>query len=258
MEADEFLTLEGRPTVRVEREVRLVAAGLGEAGVGQHTQELAAVPAQVADAVKHQVRADATIHAEDVDLALRSTFLVVPNVVEHHWATFLNSKISADEKFSDLATTGVPWQRAVQIVAAVADALAVAHDRGILHRDVKSDNLMLTPGGQVKVLDFGLAKLRDIGASPADANVEETDPGSTARMKMRPPESERTLGHAATVRPAKSFTAAICLPVAGSQVRKSFAQADATCFPSGVKVSAATPAAWPSKAATGLSSGLGS
>ncbi|MGE0791683.1 MAG: serine/threonine-protein kinase [Sandaracinaceae bacterium] len=57
----------------------------------------------------------------------------------------------------------LPWKVAVHVVAQVAEAIAFAHERGILHRDLKPDNLMVEGGdpaiGRVRILDLGLARM---------------------------------------------------------------------------------------------------
>ena len=83
----------------------------------------------------------------------------VIDISEHDGTMFIVMEFVDGQTLREKKGT-VSFKQAIDIGIQIADGLATAHEKGIVHRDIKSDNILVTKDGRVKIMDFGLAKLK--------------------------------------------------------------------------------------------------
>jgi serine/threonine protein kinase len=110
---------------------------------------------------EHEARAAGALNHPNI--------VTIHSVEEANGIRFLTMELVEGKPLSDLIPKdGMPLDRLLNIGILMADALSAAHGKGIAHRDLKPANVMVGSEGQVKVLDFGLAKLHDVTPAGID------------------------------------------------------------------------------------------
>ncbi|HET9361646.1 MAG TPA: protein kinase [Vicinamibacterales bacterium] len=133
---------------------------------------------------------DPTARARLVREAKAAAALNHPNVCTVHEVGEANGQayiamelVEGETLTAKLAARPLSLGRLLNYGRQLADALTHAHDRGVVHRDLKSNNVIVTPDERVKVLDFGLAKRlsdADLGAAATETQQSLTQPGTAA------------------------------------------------------------------------------
>ena len=160
-----------------------VVAKLGEGGMGEVYRALdttlgrhVALKLLPPDLAQDPVRIERFRREARTVAALNHPHIVTIHSVEQDagsGAHFLTMELVEGESLDRrLPTSGLSVPKLLDLAATLAEALAAAHDKHIVHRDLKPGNVMLTPDGRLKVLDFGLAKSNDPTATSAETKTD--------------------------------------------------------------------------------------
>lgn len=120
-----------------------------------------------------------------------------------HATTYVVTELLDGQTLRERLTEGaLPVRKAIDYAVQIARGLAAAHDKGLVHRDLKPENVFLLPDGQVKILDFGLARSMtpaSVGSGATETIAAMTDPGTVmGTVGYMAPEQVR--GHALDAR----------------------------------------------------------
>jgi len=162
------------------------AGGMGEVYKARDTRlgrDVAIKVLPASFAVDHERLRRFQHEAQAVAALSHPNILAVYDIGDYNGAPFLVSELLEGESLRDLLARGpVSHRKAINYAIQIAHGLAAAHSKNIAHRDLKPDNIYITHSGQVKILDFGLAKsvlsVEQRHASPHDATVAAPGPAT--------------------------------------------------------------------------------
>jgi serine/threonine protein kinase len=118
--------------------------------------------------------------------------LTIHDAGVHEGAPFLVSELLEGKTLREEMSGGaLPVGKATEYALQIDHGLAAAHGHGIIHRDLKPENIFITKDGRVKILDFGLAKLKAPGA--ADVRRLTSNPGERLEPHIGSNEHQRTI-----------------------------------------------------------------
>jgi serine/threonine protein kinase/tetratricopeptide (TPR) repeat protein len=163
---------------------RLGAGGMGEVYAAEDTTlgrkvALKVLRPEVAGSAERRQRFQREARA--VAALNHPNIVTLYSVEEADGELFITMELVEGRSLRELLRDGpLPVARAVALAAQVCEGLCVAHGSGVLHRDLKPDNLIVTAEDRVKILDFGLAKL----LTPASGGDPDAATMSTPGMTM--------------------------------------------------------------------------
>ena len=169
-----------------------IIAKIGEGGMGEvyraHDTKLdreIALKILPADMARDPERVERFEREARAVAALKHPNIVtIYSVEEAGGIRFITMELVEGQTLSSiLPKDGLPLDRLFDIAVPLADAVSSAHARGITHRDLKPDNIMIDNEGRLRVLDFGLAKLQETQA-PGDITQDTTAAASTGEGRI--------------------------------------------------------------------------
>ena len=163
-------------TIRIHKLLGEGGMGAVYAGFDERLRREVALKAVRTDAFTTNGRARLLSEARVLSRLNHPNICSIYDFVTEETTDFLVLELIRGKTLREAIEQGIDPAARLGIAERIADALVAAHAQGIIHRDLKSSNVMLTRDGGVKVLDFGIARL---GEDPGDGPTLELDPDHT-------------------------------------------------------------------------------